>query len=366
MPLRIRHDVPLAPMTTLQTGGPARFFLEAQDEAVLVEGLAWARERGLPVVLLGGGSNVLVADTGVDGLVIKMATRGVALDADGDSVVVRTRAGETWDELVERTVGANLAGLECLSGIPGSVGAAPVQNIGAYGQEAADTLLSVRVIDLRSLLITDLTSAQCAFAYRDSRFRRHPEEYGVLEVSFGLRPDGLPTVSYPDLAQELAHSHPTLAQTREAVLHVRRRKSMIIDPSDENRRSVGSFFTNPRASTGEFDALAAQAERAGLARRDEIPRYPDGPDRVKLSAAWLIERAGVMRGYRVGRVGVSTRHTLALVNLGGASTSEVVSLAMTVRRAVAEAFGIDLAVEPVCLGFQPPWQRRRPEPASRL
>lgn len=355
MPLNIRQNVPLAPMTTLETGGPARFYLEALDEAVLGAGLAWAQERGLPVVLLGGGSNVLVADTGVDALVIKIATRGVVFDTDGDRVVVRTRAGEAWDELVERTVCANLAGLECLSGIPGSVGAAPVQNIGAYGQEAADTVLSVRVIDLRSLAMTDLTPAQCAFAYRDSRFRRHPEEYGVLEVSFLLRPDGLPTVSYPDLAQELAHSHPTLAQTREAVLRVRRRKSMIIDPSDENRRSVGSFFTNPIVSTSEFDELTALAERTGLARRDEIPRYADGPDRVKLSAAWLIERAGFMRGYRVGRVGVSTRHALALVNLGGASTSEVVALATTVRRAVAEAFGIRLAVEPVCLGCQPPW-----------
>lgn len=355
MPLDIVCDVPLAPLTTLETGGPARFFLEARDETTVVEGLAWAHERGLQVFLLSGGSNVLVADDGIDGLVVKMATRGVTIEPLEDSIVVRAAAGESWDQLVDRTVAEGLAGLECLSGIPGSVGAAPVQNIGAYGQEAADTLISVRVLDRTSLSAVELKSAECAFGYRDSRFRRNPDEYVVLQASFRLHPGGPPTVAYPDLARECTSSSPSLIEAREAVIAVRRRKSMILDPSDENHRSVGSFFTNPIVSVREAESLITMAERDGLAGRGEMPTHPDGRDQVKLSAAWLIERAGVARGYRIGRVGVSTRHALALVNLGGATTGDVLELAATVRGAVSDAFGIRLVVEPVCLGFSPPW-----------
>ena len=356
MPLHIMRDVPLAPLTTLETGGPARFFLEARDETTVVEGLAWAEKRDLQVFLLGGGSNVLVADDGIDGLVLKLETSGVTVESVEDgSVLVRAAAGESWDGLVERTVTEGLAGLECLSGIPGSVGAAPVQNIGAYGQEAADTLVSVRVLDRTSLSVVELKADECAFGYRDSRFRRNPDEYVVLEASFLLRPGSPPTVAYPDLARECTSSSPSLVEAREAVMAVRRRKSMIIDPSDENHRSVGSFFTNPIVSVREAESLLTAVEQRGLARRGEIPTYPDGRDRVKLSAAWLIERAGVARGYRTGRVGVSTSHALALVNLGGATTADVLALAATVRGAVSEAFGISLNVEPVCLGFSAPW-----------
>ena len=372
--LDIRRDVPLAELTTLETGGPARFFLPVHDESTLAAGVAWARERGVPLYFLGGGSNVLIPDAGLDGLVIKIATRGIWEEKPLDpaapgaapnpmggptpdpTTVVRAAAGETWDDLVKYTVDAGLAGLECLSGIPGTVGAAPVQNIGAYGQEAADSLLSVRVMDLRSLRPLEFTRAECEFGYRESRFRRHRGEHAVLEVRFRLARDGAPTVAYPDLARELADSPLTLAHTRDAVMRVRRRKSMVLDPTDENRRSVGSFFTNPTVSAQAAQELAAAVGKPGLARPDEIPMYPDGLGRAKLSAAWLIEHAGIERGYRAGRVGVSTRHALALVNLGGATTADVLDLAAHVRRAVLDTFGVDLTIEPVCLGFTPPWQ----------
>lgn len=356
MTLDIRRDVPLAPYTTLEIGGAARFFLVATDEATLTAGIRWARERDVAVYVLGSGSNVVVGDAGVDGLVLRLSTHGVDRGALGESHgQVTAEAGTPWDDLVAGAVSHGLAGLECLSGIPGTVGAAPVQNVGAYGQEASDTIISVRCLDLHTLQTLELPSAGCGFGYRDSLFRRKPGRYVVLAVTFGLRPGGAPTVSYPELATILHDEHPDLQRVRDAVLAMRRRKSMLLESDDENRRSVGSFFTNPVLAPAEADRVAARVERAAPPDGSLLPRYPTADGRVKLSAAWLIERAGFGRGLRRGRVGISTRHTLALVNRGGASAAELLALAAEVRAGVSTRFGVELGMEPICMGCTPPW-----------
>jgi UDP-N-acetylmuramate dehydrogenase len=345
---------PLGRHTTLELGGPARHFIEARDDAAVVEALRWAAERGLPALVLGGGSNLVIADAGFDGLGLKLATRGVAFEEAGGDVRVRAAAGEPWDALVAATVERGLAGLECLSGIPGTVGATPIQNVGAYGQEVAETLVEVRVLDRRTLATEDWPAARCAFAYRDSVFKRAPDQHVVLAATFRLRRGGAPAVRYAELREALrAEPRPTLAQVREAVLGLRRRKSMVLDPADPNRRSVGSFFTNPIVSAEDAERIAAQAVRAGLvASAADVPRHPAGPGRVKLAAAWLIERAGIAKGLRRGAVGVSSRHTLALVHHGGGRTADLVALAREVRAAVQATFGVDLQAEPAFVGVR--------------
>jgi UDP-N-acetylmuramate dehydrogenase len=342
--LAVGDDVPLAPLTTLELGGPARHLVEARDEATVVEALRWAAARDVPVFVLGGGSNVVVADRGFDGLVVRVATRGRTFSAaqqsaDGE-VRVTAAAGEPWDDLVAETVARGLAGLECLSGIPGLAGATPIQNVGAYGQDVAETIRGVRVLDRASGAIAELAPADCAFAYRDSAFRRAPERHVVLGVTFGLRPGGAPTLRYRELADALAAAAaPTLAQTRATVLALRARKSMVIDQADPNRRSVGSFFTNPIVDATVADRLPPEA-----------PRWPAGPGRLKLSAGWLIEQAGIAKGTRRDGVGVSTRHALALVHHGGGTTEALVALAREIRAAVASRFGVTLHPEPIFVG----------------
>jgi UDP-N-acetylmuramate dehydrogenase len=361
MDLDIKRDVPLAPLTTLETGGVARHFLQADDDELVAAAVAWAKERDLAVYIIGGGSNILVSDAGLDGLVIRMHTRGLAIGSEedqGDKVTVCVSAGEEWDTFVDTMVAADLAGVECLSGIPGSVGAAPIQNIGAYGQEAADTITQVVALELATLSRTTLDPAQCAFGYRDSLFRRRSGTYAILQVSFRLTRGGPPSLAYPELAKEVEHADPSLVRVREAVLRVRRRKSMVLDPADENRRSVGSFFTNPVLSSDEVDRVVARAARAGVSDPGGMPRYSTDTGETKLSAAWLIENAGFARGTRRGRVGISARHTLALVNLGGASTAEVLGFASTVRSRVLAVFGVALEAEAVCLGCDVPWKSR--------
>jgi UDP-N-acetylmuramate dehydrogenase len=350
--LPIRDDVPLAPLTTLELGGRARHLVEAADEPTIIAALAWAASRGEPAMVLGGGSNVVVADGGFDGLVIRIATRGRAYAEEGGEVRVTAAAGEPWDELVGDTVARGLAGLECLSGIPGLAGATPIQNVGAYGQEVADTIRAVRVVDRQGGSILELPPSACGFAYRDSAFRRAPERHVVLSVTFGLRPGGAPTLRYGELSDALARDGvpATLAATRKTVLALRRRKSMVIDAADPNRRSVGSFFTNPIVAAGVADGLAARAAADGLvAAPTDVPRWPAGPGRVKLSAGWLIERAG-LKDLRRGHVGVSSAHALALVHHGGGSTDELLRLARTIRDEVRNRFGITLAPEPIFVG----------------
>lgn len=342
----ILDGVPLAPLTTLEVGGEARHFVDAGDEPTVVEALRWATERGLPVAILGGGSNVVVSDAGFDGLVIRVAPRGRRFHPlpDGTTALMAA-AGEPWDGLVAEAVARGLAGLECLSGIPGLAGATPIQNVGAYGQEVADTIRTVRVLDRATLQVRELDAIACAFGYRDSRFKREPAAFIVLGVTFALRPGGAPAVRYPELAAALAATAaPTLADVRAAVLALRARKSMVLRADDPNRRSAGSFFTNPIVDTATADQVARRADSA------QMPRFAAGPGRVKLSAGWLIEQAGFTKGTRRGAVGISTAHALALVNLGGARADELLALAGEIVAAVRDRLGVTLSPEPVLLG----------------
>lgn len=352
----ILEDVALAPRTTLELGGPARFYLVAKSEAMVTDALRWARLRGVRAAILGGGSNLVVSDDGFDGLVIELDLFGVEEVEEGDRVIVTAAAGEEWDPLVARTVAAGLAGLECLSGIPGRVGATPIQNVGAYGQEVSDTLRSVRVLDRASLTIRTLSADECELAYRDSMLKRDPDRYVVLAVSYALVPGGAPAVRYAELERALAGATPTLATVRDTVLSLRRAKSMLIDEEDPNRRSAGSFFTNPIVAREVAEALVERAVAEGLvASAEEVPRWPvtaaDGSSRTKLAAGWLIERAGIAKGTRLGRAGVSTKHALALVHHGGGTTAELMQLAARVRAAVKARFGVTLVPEPTLWGF---------------
>jgi UDP-N-acetylmuramate dehydrogenase len=353
--LQVAENVPLAPLTTLELGGPARFFAEVSDEASLLEAVDLGVRRGLPLFVLGGGSNLVVADGGFPGLVIRLTSRGVSFRPVGDVVLCEAAAGEPWDAVVAAAVERGLAGLECLSGIPGSAGATPIQNVGAYGQEVSDTVNTVRALDRRSGALVDLPPEACAFAYRDSAFKRNPQDHVVLRVSYGLRPGGPPAVRYAELQTAMAaQTAPDLASVRVAVLALRRRKSMVIDAADPNRRSVGSFFTNPIVPTAAADALGERAVADGLISTPaELPRFPATSGQVKLAAAWLIERAGFARGIRRGPVGISTAHSLALVHHGGGRTADLLALAREVRAGVEARFGLRLVPEPVIVGARP-------------
>jgi UDP-N-acetylmuramate dehydrogenase len=345
-----RADVPLAPRTTLGVGGPARWHVEARDEATVLAALDWAERRGLPARVLGGGSNLVVADSGVDGLVLQVALRGVAVREAGPAVELTAAAGEPWDDLVRFAVERGWAGLECLSGIPGLVGATPIQNVGAYGQDVSETVAAVRAVDRGARRIVTLTAAECGFGYRDSVFKsREPDRYVVLAVTYRLRPGGPPAVRYADVERQLAArgtASPMLADVREGVLEIRRGKSMVLDPGDPNGRSCGSFFVNPVVTAPEAERIAAAAGDPAM------PRWPEpGGARVKLAAAWLVERAGFLRGHADGPAGISTRHTLAIVAREGARAADVVRVARRVREGVLARFGVRLVPEPVFWGF---------------
>ncbi len=344
---RLERGVPLAPFTTFGLGGPVALWCGdvTTDE---LPGVARAilDETGSPPLLLGDGSNLLVADGPISRGVIRLGGHGFTLGPSwGEVVDVAVDAGTSWDGFVSDAVNAGLQGVECLSGIPGRVGAAPIQNIGAYGQEVSDTVVAVEGLDLLTGAVIALTAADCAFGYRTSRFKTGDSTFAVTRVHFRLRTQSSPTVAYRDVAEALlAVADPTLQVVRECVLAIRRRKSMVIDATDPNRRSAGSFFTNPVVTSGHADALAA--ENGG-----ELPRY-QSTGGVKLSAAWLIENAGVARGFELGGARVSTRHTLALTAASASCrTSDIVRLAAHVRRAVRRRFGVTLEPEPVFVGF---------------
>jgi UDP-N-acetylmuramate dehydrogenase len=353
VPLDIRQFVPLAPYTTLGLGGAARYFAEVVDAARLLEALRWAKERAVPVFILGGGSNLVVADDGFPGLVLCMRTRGRAWSQLAGETRIEAQAGEAWDDVVAEAVARGAAGIECLSGIPGSAGAAPVQNIGAYGQEIGETIRSVRGVDRRTLEIRDIDAGQCGFSYRDSIFKREPDSFVILSVTLGLATGGVGALRYGELSSAFAGTaRPTLAEIRDTVLALRRKKSMVQDEADANRRSAGSFFTNPIVSAHTADGLALRAVTAGLVDAPEgMPRFPLADGRVKLAAGWLIERAGVAKGFRMGAVGISSRHALALVHHGGGTTADLVRLALHVRAVVKDRFDITLVPEPVFLGL---------------
>jgi len=346
------ENVRLAEHCTLGVGGPARFFVEARDEAAVLEALDWARARRLPIRVLGGGSNLVVADEGIDGLVVKIALRGLDTREAHGVVELTAAAGEPWDELVGLCVDHGWAGFECLSGIPGLVGATPMQNVGAYGQEVSETVILVRALDTCTGRIMTFENRECRFSYRDSMFRSdEPGRYVILSVAYRLRPRGSPTVRYADVDKDLAArgiAKPSLTDVRASVIAIRRSKSMVLDPLDANGRSCGSFFTNPIIPGAELSAVESRAgDRA-------MPRWPLPGGRVKLSAAWLIERAGYTRGRAEGPVGLSTNHALAIVAHDGARAGDVVAFARRVQTAVVDRFGVRLTPEPVFWGVAAP------------
>ena len=339
----IRDGVPLAPFTTLELGGPARHFVEAGDDEALREALRFADDRKLPVTILGGGSNLVVADAGFDGLVVRIATRGTRWASNaGGEVAVAAAAGEPWDALVAESVARGLGGIECLSGIPGLVGATPIQNVGAYGQEVAETIRAVRVLERGSWQTRDLSPAECGFGYRDSAFKRDPARFVVLAVTFGLRPGAAPALRYRELAEHFAdEAPPTLAGARAAVLALRARKSMVIDRrrSQPAQRRILLHEPDPRRAGRPTRWRRAPAS----ATAQRMPRWPAADGRVKLSAGWLIERAGIAKGLRRGPVGVSSAHALALVHHGGGTTAALIALAREVAGAVEARFGVRLS-----------------------
>jgi UDP-N-acetylmuramate dehydrogenase len=281
-----------------------------------------------------------------------VAPRGLTFSAAGDVVLLEAAAGEPWDDVVAQAVDRGLGGLECLSGIPGLAGATPIQNVGAYGQEVAETVSAVRVLDRTSGAVSTLPATACAFSYRDSAFKRTPDRYVVLGVTFALQPAGPPSLKYAELRRALASvSRPSLAEVRAAVLALRRGKSMVLDPADPNCRSVGSFFTNPIVAPSQAARLIERALAGGVvATAEEVPRWPAPGGAVKLAAGWLIERAGLARGLRRGPVGLSSRHALALVHHGGGTTADLLALAREIQDTVEGRFGVRLAPEPTLLG----------------
>jgi len=342
----VTHDAPLAARTTLGLGGPARRLLRAERLAELHEALALAGRE--PVLVLGGGSNLVVRDGGVAGTVIEMAIPGVTITADGDGALVDAGAGVVWDDLVAQLVDAGLAGVECLSGIPGKVGATPMQNVGAYGQEVADTIERVRVLDRQTGELVDFAPAACGFAYRTSVFKGS-ERWIVVEVRFRLARSvlGAP-IRYPELARALdvgdGHGAP-LAEIRRTVIALRRGKGMVVDATDPDSRSAGSFFMNPIVDATTLEAVCARVPEGVT-----MPRFPAPGVQTKLSAGWLIEHAGFTKGTTRGRVGISSKHALALINRGGATTTELLALAREIQDGVRARFGVELVPEPVIVG----------------
>jgi UDP-N-acetylmuramate dehydrogenase len=342
-----RARVGLAPLSTLGVGGEAQWFMRADDAQDVAAAHRWCDEQGIPWFVLGGGSNIVIADEGFDGLVLQMGIRGTSITEDSEDTIVTVGAGGEWDALVETAVVRGLAGIECLSGIPGTVGGTPIQNVGAYGQEVASTIQGVTVYDCVEREIRTLAASECGFAYRMSRFKG--EEAGrfvVCDVTFRLRP-GPPTATYVDVANYLGRagvSSPTLATVRDAVLMIRRSKGMVVDADDPDSRSVGSFFMNPVVA-------AADVDRIGSLAGDRPPCFVVDQERVKIPAAWLIERSGFRKGHVDGAAGISTKHPLALVNRGGAKAADLLRLATRIKRGVADRFGVWLRPEPVFVGF---------------
>lgn len=346
----------LAPHTTLRLGGPARRTVEATNADALVAAVAEADAAGEPVLVLGGGSNVVVADDGFPGVAVLVRTRGVTREDGGGKVVLTVAAGEDWDAFVARCVADGLAGVECLTGIPGSVGAVPIQNVGAYGQDVAETIVGVRAYDRTAREVVRLPAEACGFGYRHSRFKEEPARFVILEVAFALdRSEASRPLRYVELTRALGVSVGGVAPlpaVRAAVRGLRAAKGMVLDAADHDTWSAGSFFTNPILDAEAFAALAARVrERVGEDAR--LPQYPEPDGRIKTSAAWLIERAGFTKGFAVSPdapAAISTKHTLALTNRGGAATADLVALARAVAAGVQDAFGVALVPEPVFVG----------------
>ena len=343
--LELRENVSLAPLTTFQIGGPARFFAEATTEAHVSEAVSYAAKSSLPLFLLGGGSNLLVPDSGFPGLVLQMKIPGIETLPNGPFEV---GAGEIWDTFVDHALASNHSGIECLAGIPGSVGGTPVQNVGAYGQEVSETITSVRAFDRQTETFVDLPKSACNFRYRVSLFNTDSRNrYIVTRVRFQLHPNGAPTLHYADLKKRFANpaTPPTLTEVATVVREIRRSKGMLLVPGDPDCRSAGSFFKNPIIPATQLAAIATAASLPTT----EVPHWPAGEALIKLPAAWLLEHSGFVKGYGTGPAGISSRHTLALINRGQAHFTDIESLEAKIVSGVQTHFGIRLEREPVLL-----------------
>jgi UDP-N-acetylmuramate dehydrogenase len=344
-PPRLQRNVPLAPLTTLGIGGPAKFFVRAESVDEVREVMAWADSQREPLFILGGGSNVLIADESFDGVVLQIDLRGMTvLTEDAETATVYVAAGEPWDDFVAFAVDRGWAGIECLSGIPGLTGATPIQNVGAYGQEVSETIIRVEAIERDTGRVVTMTNSDCVFGYRQSVFKNAAKDrYIVAGVTFRLKPRGTATIRYPEL-QKYLDEHDVnirdLRQVRDAVIAIRKRKGMVLDPSDPDTRSDGSFFMNPIVTLTKFEEI----------RADNIPHFPFG-DQIKLSAAWLIEQAGFHKGFVHGNVGLSSKHTLAVINRGGGTAREVLELVAMIQDRVRESFGVEMQPEPSFIAF---------------
>jgi UDP-N-acetylmuramate dehydrogenase len=348
--VKIQENIPLAPYTTFKVGGPARYFAEACSEQDIQKGLEFCTSRKVPLFVLGGGSNLVVSDKGWPGLVLKISLTGIRSEMANGRMLFDVGAGEDWDSFVAKTVEAGCAGIECLSGIPGTAGGTPVQNVGAYGQEVAETITQVRVLEVPTRRISEMLNAECGFSYRTSIFNStQRDRYIVLKVTFALLPDGKPRIEYADLKKHFANisSPPTLAKTRNAVRTIRHSKAMLITPDDEDCRSAGSFFKNPILTTAEYESLNSIVQ----SMHKQLPTYPAGPGKVKVSAAWLVENVGFYKGYSLGPVAISRKHSLALVNRGCAKATDIIALKNQVQQGVKRVFGVELHPEPVFVGF---------------
>lgn len=347
--MRVEENVPLAPLTTLRLGGPARRLVTVESEREAIDVVREVEARGEKLLVLGGGSNLVVADEGFDGTVLRIGTRGFRTSPSPEGKVeISVAAGESWDDFVASIVDDGFAGVECLAGIPGRVGAVPMQNVGAYGQDVSETIVRVRAWDRVEKRVVDIDRADCGFAYRSSVFRGR-DRHVLLEVTFALESatESKP-LRYAELTNALAiqpGARAPLAEVRRTIVELRRKKGMVLDPSDPDTTSAGSFFTNPILDPEAYAALRVLAP--------EVPSFPEADGRTKVSAAWLIERAGFAKGFAgiaEGRVAISGKHSLALTNRGAGSTEDLLALARHVREGVRARFGVGLENEPVMVG----------------
>jgi UDP-N-acetylmuramate dehydrogenase len=351
--LELQQDISLSEYTTIKLGGNARYFVACRDETAIREALRFSREKALPVQVLGGGSNIIFLDEGFDGVVLKVDLRGIEIEERGDNdVFVTAKAGENWDEFVQFCVKSGLMGVESLSGIPGSVGATPIQNVGAYGYEMSDIIDSVTAIHRERLAVVEFSAEECEFGYRKSRFKGSDrDKFIITEVTYRLVRDKSPEIRYKALEERIRSSGKdiTAQNIRDNVLKIRREKSMVYDPADPNACSVGSFFVNPILSMAEFEEFKRRCQQ--FFRNEihlSIPFYLI-EDRYKIPAAWLIEKSGFGKGFCQGNVGISSKHCLALINCGG-TTTELLELANAIQEKVYINFGIQLKREAVVVG----------------
>ena len=345
----LQENVPLAPLTTMKVGGPARYFVEALTTDDVREAVVYAKSLKLQLFVLGGGSNLIVSDAGWPGLVLKIAIPGINHRHGHGTAYFDVGAGEDWDEFVATSVQHHCAGIECLSGIPGSVGGTPVQNVGAYGQEVSETIVALNALNLNTGDEEEFENADCSFAYRTSLFNTAAKgQYVILRVTFALPHDGEPRLAYADLKKHFSDwtTKPTLADVREAVRQIRASKGMLITPGDPDSRSAGSFFKNPVLTSEQFDELRHRAASRNL----EVPSYPALDAQRKVSAAWLVEQSGFRKGYEKGHTGISSKHALAIVNRGGATAAEIIALKDAIQHQVERTWGICLETEPVFVG----------------